>query len=317
MSRYSCLVAVHCLAACFIWAPSATAIAASPSPEDKQVDNLAKQALDTTNATSFDVKMSAIDTIGQIGAKSSESASKLDEILKAGLDKNQQVATDDQRPLYLLHAISAAQRVGPDAIVTATNLSNAKGAYSVLGPYVDLALDAITKGAKKSPAPTASSLTRQLSTLAAAMEKATNYTIVIPAMSDVMQKSSDPVQRQVAAQFAWNAIQANGVKPTPPQFLEGLTNMLAPLKDTNTTPVAQKSKINEQILAAQMFGQASPDSVPKVLLDAANSTDPGLKAVAQNALDTIAGKKAAAPAQTLPAPNAAGSGDKKNKPNGG
>src|ERR1700722_11468753 len=87
MTRYSLLVAAHCLAACFACAPSATAIAAPPSPEDLQVDNLAKQALDTTQATAFSDKMSAIDTIGQIGAKSSESAPKLNEILDAGLHK--------------------------------------------------------------------------------------------------------------------------------------------------------------------------------------------------------------------------------------
>jgi hypothetical protein len=314
MSRFSCLIAVHCLAACCAWAPSARAIAASPSPEDQQVDKLATKALDTTPTTTFPDKTTAIDTIGEIGAKSSESAPKLNEILDAGLH-NKDVVTDDQRALYLLHAVAAVQRVGAAATVTISNLSDVKGTFPVLGPYVDLALAAVAvaKPAKTSAAPRPPSLTKQLSTLAAAAEKANNATNVITAMCEVMQKQNDAVQRQVAAQFAWNAIHANGIKPTPQAFLDGLANMLAPLKDAKPSDVAQKSKINEQILAAQMFGQAAPppDSIPKALLDAANSTDPGLAAVAKNALDMIEGKKAAAPEKTTPTPKGSGATDAK------
>ena len=115
MTQFRDLAAVGCLAVCFALTPLGSAIAASP--EDQQVDQLAMIAMDKKQSLAD--KTNAIDSIGRIGAESSETVPKLVAILDAGM--HQDVVPDEQRPIYLLHAVVAVQKVGPDAIGASPN----------------------------------------------------------------------------------------------------------------------------------------------------------------------------------------------------
>jgi hypothetical protein len=295
MTRTVCLLAVVCFVTCFMTAVPVDA-ANPPSLEDKQVDQLSQTAIDTTLAIPLLQRTSAIDSIGRIGSRSSESGPKLTEILDAGLTKS--VVTDDERPLYLLHAIGAAQRVGPPAIVTISNLTLAESTYPELSPYVNSALTAIlpSKVVETAPSsvptapghaglPTASDLNNQLTTLVAAMGQSGNYVNVISATTDIMNNSPDPFLRTMAAQLARRAILSNPAPPLSQPYIDGLTKMLAP-PTAGLSQADLKIKTDEQIFAARAFGDITWTlaCIPRALLVASTSTDPEVKTAAQNAI---------------------------------